>query len=139
MSAARIFAAAAISVAFAAGAGPARAKTVTLECELQSNATPHEHSLFDIDYAASTVRTYWVDDDGAPIRAGGEFTFPVTIDEKTINWTINNNYETANMTLGRYSGNYTVNKEYNDSLGTHHINQVQSCHPWTSPSQQRKF
>jgi len=67
-----------LSVAFGAAlllaglAAPARANMVVLECVFGTSADqPHMHHLLEIDYAANTVRSHYVDDDGAPYTLNG--------------------------------------------------------------------
>ena len=136
-----------LSVAFGAAlllaglAAPARANMVVLECVFGTSADqPQMHHLLEIDYAANTVRSHYVDDDGAPYTLNGhgmgDSTNPAQITDNTIAWTEPVVRGNAYEKLGRYSGELTTAVVDDDGR---RMNFGQTCHPWTPPQRQRQF
>jgi len=125
-------------------AGASQAAVVTVECEYGSQGV---HALYDIDYDASTVRSYAVNDDGGPATfSEGVFpdrTFPAHITDREITWTDPSwvaGYD--NLTLGRLSGTLRDDSVQTKSLKSgknYSHTTVRKCEPYTPPSGKPRF
>ena len=121
-------------------AGAARADTVTLECN--SRGELHgEHDLYALDYAASTVHSYVLTDDGVIDARWSNETYPIQVADNVITWTEPLAFGSADITLGRYTGTLTIHSVVTGSSSgkTYDSTNAFSCHAWTPPQRQRQF
>lgn len=116
--------------------------SVTLECN-SGGSIPGLHNRLDLDYAAKTVRSYSVNDDGAPYTFNGtpaaDRTFPAQVTDKEITWTAQNAGGPSYLTLGRYSGTLTIEIHFQSTKGEATTTNRYQCRRWTPEARQQKF
>ena len=98
---------------------------------------PGKHNLYEIDYAARTVRARIIDADGAPLTIQGyttpDTTSPAQISDNEIKWGRSSSY----FTLGRYSGKLTWDALVGGNVGWKTF--WFRCQPYAALKRQKKF